>query len=97
MRHRFNFFSITLIRRLTLIGLFVLLLSASLVFAQNSNQNIESGINGEGYVEVVTESRTLNVRQKASSRSPVVGNLPNGSQVPFTGVTANDALNSNGF
>ena len=97
MRHRFNFFSITLIRRLTLIGLFVLLLSASLVFAQNSNQNIESGINGEGYVEVVTESRTLNVRQKASSRSPVVGSLPNGSQVPFTGVTANDALNSNGF
>jgi len=97
MRHRFNFFSITLIRRLTLIGLFVLLLSASLVFAQNSNQNIESGINGEGYVEVVTESRTLNVRQKASSRSPVVGGLPNGSQVPFTGVTANDALNSNKF
>ena len=97
MRLRFNFFPITLIRRLNLIGLFALLLSGSLVFAQDSNQNIESGIKGGGYIEVATESRTLNVRQKASSRSPVIGSLPNGSQVPFTGVTANDALNANGF
>ena len=97
MRLRFTFFPITLIRRLNLIGLFALLLSGSLVFAQDSNQNIESGIKGGGYIEVVTESRTLNVRQKASSRSPVIGSLPNGSQVPFTGVTANDALNTNGF
>ena len=97
MRLRFTFFPITLIRRLNLIGLFALLLSGSLVFAQDSNQNIESGIKGGGYIEVVTESRTLNVRQKASSRSPVIGSLPNGSQVPFTGVTANDALNANGF
>jgi uncharacterized protein YgiM (DUF1202 family) len=97
MRLRFTFFSNTLIRRLTLIGLFALLLSGSLVFAQDSNQNIESGIKGEGYIEVVTESRTLNVRQKASSRSPVVGSLPNGSRVPFTGVTANDGANLNGF
>jgi uncharacterized protein YgiM (DUF1202 family) len=97
MRLRFNFFSITLIRRLTLVGLFALLLSGSLVFAQDSNQNNESGIKGEGYIKVVTESRTLNVRQKASSRSPVVGSLPNGSQVPFTGVTADDPVNLNGF
>jgi uncharacterized protein YgiM (DUF1202 family) len=82
-------------RRLTLIGLFTLLLSGSSVFAQDSNQNIESGFKGEGYIEVVTKSRTLNVRQKASSRSPVVGSLPNGSRVPFTGVTSNGALNSN--
>ena len=95
MRLRFTFFPITLIRRLTLIGLFTLLLSGSSVFAQDSNQNIESGFKGEGYIEVVTKSRTLNVRQKASSRSPVVGSLPNGSRVPFTGVTSNDALNSN--
>jgi uncharacterized protein YgiM (DUF1202 family) len=97
MRLRFTFFSITLIRRLTLVGLFALLLSGSLVFAQDSNQNNESGIKGEGYIKVVTESRTLNVRQKASSRSPVVGSLPNGSQVPFTGVTADDPVNLNGF
>jgi uncharacterized protein YgiM (DUF1202 family) len=97
MRLRFNFFSITLIRRLTLVGLFALLLSGSLVFAQDSNQNNESGIKGDGYIKVVTESRTLNVRQKASSRSPVVGSLPNGSQVPFTGVTADDPVNLNGF
>jgi uncharacterized protein YgiM (DUF1202 family) len=80
-----------------LVGLFALLLSGSLVFAQDSNQNNESGIKGEGYIKVVTESRTLNVRQKASSRSPVVGSLPNGSQVPFTGVTADDPVNLNGF
>ncbi len=97
MRLRFTFFSITPIRRLTLIGLFALLLSGSSVFAQDSNQNNESGIKGEGYVEVVTESRTLNVRQRASSQSPVVGSLPNGSRVPFTGVTANDPINSKGF
>ena len=97
MRLRFNFFSITLIRRLTLVGLFALLLSGSLVFAQDSNQNNESGIKGEGYIKVVTESRTLNVRQKASSRSPVIGSLPNGSQVPFTGLTADDTVNLNGF
>ena len=95
MRLRFTFFPITLIRRLILIGLFALLLSGSLVFAQGSNQNNESGIKGEGYIKVVTKSRTLNVRQKASSRSPVVGNLPNGSQVPFTGVTADDPVNLN--
>ena len=95
MRLRFTFFPITLTRRLTLIGLFALLLSGSSVFAQDSNPNIESGFKGEGYIEVVTKSRTLNVRQKASSRSPVVGSLPNGSRVPFTGVTSNDALNSN--
>ena len=97
MRLRFTFFSITFMRKLTLIGLFVLLLSGSSVFAQDSNQNNESGIRGEGYIEVVTESRTLNVRQKASSRSLVVGSLPNGSRVPFSGVTAADPLNFNGL
>jgi uncharacterized protein YgiM (DUF1202 family) len=97
MRLRYPFFPVTIMGRLILIGLFALLLSDSLVFAQDSNQNNESGIKGEGYIKVVTESRTLNVRQKASSRSPVVGSLPNGSQVPFTGVTADDPVNLNGF
>ena len=97
MRFRGVFSPITIIGRLILIGLFALLLSNGLVFAQDSNQNIEPGIKGEGHIEVVTESRTLNVRQKASSRSPVVGSLPNGSQVPFTGVTADDPVNLNGF
>ena len=95
MRLRYPFFTVTIMGRLILIGLFALLLSDSLVFAQDSNQNNESGIKGEGYIKVVTESRTLNVRQKASSRSPVVGSLPNGSQVPFTGVTADDPVNLN--
>ena len=95
MRLRYTFFPITVIGRLILIGLFALLLSGSLVFAQGSNQNNESEIKGEDYIKVVTKSRTLNVRQKASSRSPVVGNLPNGSQVPFTGVTADDPVNLN--
>jgi uncharacterized protein YgiM (DUF1202 family) len=97
MRLRYPFFPVTIMGRLILIGLFALLLSDSLVFAQDSNQNNESGIKGDGYIKVVTESRTLNVRQKASSRSPVVGSLPNGSQVPFTGVTADDPVNLNGF
>ena len=97
MRIRGVFSPITIIGRLILIGLFTLLLTNGLVFAQDSNQNIEPGIKGEGHIEVVTESRTLNVRQKASSRSPVVGSLPNGSKVPFTGVTADDPVNLNGF
>ena len=97
MRLRCTFFPIKFIGRLILIGLFALLLSDSLVFAQDSNQNIESGIKGEGYIKVVTKSRTLNVRQKASSQSKVVGSLLNGSQVPFTGVTADDPANLNGF
>ena len=95
MTLRCTFSPITIIGRLILIGLFALLLSDSLVFAQDSNQDIESGIKGEGYIKVVTKSRTLNVRQKASSRSKVVGSLLNGSQVPFTGVTADDPVNLN--
>jgi uncharacterized protein YgiM (DUF1202 family) len=97
MRFRCIFFPITIIRGLISIGLFALLLSGSLVFAQDSSQNIGSEIKGEGYIKIVTKSRTLNVRQKASSRSPVIGSLPNGSQVPFTGVTADDTVNLNGF
>ena len=97
MRLRSKLFSITLTRRLILIGLFTFVLSGNLVFAQDFKQSIESEVEGEGYILIVTKSRTLNVRQKASSLSPVVGSLLNGSQVPFTGITANDAVNRNRF
>ena len=97
MRLRSKLFSITLIRRLILIGLFALVLSGNLVFAQDFKQSIESEVEGEGYILIVTKGNPLNVRQKASSLSPVVGSLLNGSQVPFTGITANDAVNRNRF
>jgi uncharacterized protein YgiM (DUF1202 family) len=72
-------------------------LSGNLVFAQDFKKSIESEIEGDGYILIVTKSRTLNVRQKASSLSSVVGSLLNGSQVPFTGITANDSVNLNGL
>ena len=97
MRLRSKLFLITLTRRLILIGLFTFVLSGNLVFAQDFKQSIESEVEGEGYVLIVTKSRTLSVRQKASSLSPVVGSLLNGSKVPFTGITANDPVNINGF
>jgi uncharacterized protein YgiM (DUF1202 family) len=88
MRLRSNLFPITLTGRLILTGLLAIFLSDGLVFAQDSKQSIESEINGGEYILVVTENRTLNVRQKASSSSPVVGSLLNGSTVPFTGISA---------
>ena len=97
MRLRSKLFSITLTRRLILIGLFTFVLSGNLVFAQDFKQSIESEVEGEGYILIVTKGNPLNVRQKASSLSPVVGSLLNGSQVPFTGITANDPVNINGF
>jgi|SaaInlStandDraft_5_1057022.scaffolds.fasta_scaffold22195_2 uncharacterized protein YgiM (DUF1202 family) len=97
MRLRSKLFSITLTQRLILIGLFAFVLSSNLVFAQDFKPSIESEVKGEGYILVVTESRTLNVRQKASSLSPVVGSLLNGSKVPFTGITATDDINMNGL
>jgi len=97
MRLRSKLFSITLTRRLILIGLFTFVLSGNLVFAQDFKQSIESEVEGEGYILIVTKGNPLNVRQKASSLSPVVGSLLNGSQVPFTGITANDAVNRNRF
>ena len=97
MRLRSKLFSITLTRRLILIGLFTFVLSGNLVFAQDFKQSIESEVEGEGYILIDTKGNPLNVRQKASSLSPVVGSLLNGSQVPFTGITANDPVNINGF
>ena len=97
MRLRSKLFLITLTRRLILIGLFALVLSGNLVFAQDFKQSIESEVEGEGYILIVTKGNPLNVRQKASSLSPVVGSLLNGSQVPFTGITANDPVNRNRF
>ena len=97
MRLRSKLFSITLTRRLILIGLFTFVLSGNLVFAQDFKQSIESEVEGEGYILIVTKGNPLNVRQKASSLSPVVGSLLNGSQVPFTGITANDPVNRNRF
>ena len=73
MRIRSNLFSIILTRGLILVGLFTLALSSNLVFAQDSKQPIESEVEGESYILVITTSRTLNVRQKASSLSPVGG------------------------
>ena len=97
MRLRSKLFSITLTRGLILVGLFALVLSGNFVFAQDSKQSIESEVEGEGYILIVTKGNPLNVRQKASSLSPVVGSLLNGSQVPFTGITANDPVNRNSF
>ena len=97
MRLRSKLFLITLTRRLILIGLFTFALSSNLVFAQDFKQSIESEVEGEGYILIVTKGNPLNVRQKASSLSPVVGSLLNGSQVPFTGITADDAVNRNSF
>ena len=97
MRLRSKLFLITLTRRLILIGLFTFVLSSNLVFAQDFKQSIESEVEGQGYILVVTKGNALNVRQKASSLSPVVGSLLNGSKVPFTGITANDPVNINGF
>ena len=97
MRLRSKLFSITLTRRLILIGLFAFALSSNLVFAQDSKPSVESEVKGEEYILVVTKSRTLNVRQKASSLSPVVGRLLNGSKVPFTGITATDPSNISGI
>ena len=95
MRLRSKLFLITLTRRLILIGLFALVLSGNLVFAQDFKQSIESEVEGDGYILVVTKGNALNVRQKASSLSRVVGSVLNGSQLPFTGITANDPFNIN--
>ena len=97
MRLRSNLFPITLTGRLILIGLLAIFFPGGLVFAQDSKQSIESKIKGGEYILVVTESRTLNVRQKASSSSPVIGSLLNGSTVPFTGISATDTKNIDSF
>ena len=80
-----------------MVGLFALVLSGNLVFAQDSKQSIESEVKGESYILVITENHTLNVRQKASSLSPVVGSVLNGAKIPFAGATATDAANMNGL
>ena len=95
MRLRSKLFLITLTRRLILIGLFTFVLFGNLVFAQDFKQSIESEVEGEGYILIVTKGNPLNVRQKASSLSQVVGSVLNGSQLPFTGITANDPFNIN--
>ena len=95
MRLRSKLFLITLTRRLILIGLFTFMLSSNLVFAQDFKQSIESEVEGQDYILVVTKGNPLNVRQKASSLSQVVGSVLNGSQLPFTGVTADDPFNIN--
>jgi len=97
MRLRSKLFSIILTRGLILVGLFALVLSGNLVFAQDSKQSIESEVKGESYILVITTSRTLNVRQEASSLSPVVGSVLNGAKIPFAGATATDAANMNGL
>jgi len=94
---RFHSKLFTLTRRLIVIALFALMLSGSFAFAQGSKQSTESEVKGDGYVLVVTKSRTLNVRQKATPSSSVVGSLLNGSKVPFTGITATDPSNINGI
>ena len=97
MRLRSNLFPITLTGRLILTGLLAIFFPGGLIFAQDSKQSIESEINGGEYILVVTESHTLNVRQEASSSSPVVGSLLNGSTVPYTGISATDNKNLDSF
>ena len=67
MRLRSKLFLITLTRRLILIGLSTFVLSGNLVFAQDFKQSIESEVEGQGYILVVTKGNALNVSQKASS------------------------------
>ena len=62
-----------------------------------SSRPIDSEINIEDYILVITKTRSLNVRQKASTLSPVIASLQNGSKVPFEGITSSDTENINGL
>ena len=91
MRVHSNFFPAVLARKLILIGLFALVLSGSLVFAQDPKHAIDSEIDAEYFVLIVTKGNSLNVRQTPSASSPAVASLPNNSKVPFVSSTNNAA------
>jgi len=91
MRVHSNFFLVALARKLILIILLAVFLSGSLVFAQDPKHAIDSEIDAEYFVLIVTKGNSLNVRQTPSASSPVVASLPNNSKVPFVSSTNNAA------
>lgn len=91
MRVHSNFFLVVLARKLILIILLAVFLSGSLVFAQDPKHAIDSEIDAEYFVLIVTKGNSLNVRQTPSASSPAVASLPNNSKVPFVSSTNNAA------
>ena len=91
MRVHSDFFPAVLARKLILIILLAVFLSGSLVFAQDPKHAIDSEIDAEYFVLIVTKGNSLNVRQTPSALSPVVASLPNNSKVPFVSSTNNAA------
>ena len=91
MRVHSNFFPAVLARKLILIILLAVFLSGSLVFAQDPKHAIDSEIDAEYFVLIVTKGNSLNVRQTPSALSPAVASLPNNSKVPFVSSTNNAA------
>ena len=91
MRVHSNFFPVVLARKLILIILLAVFLSGSLVFAQDPKHAIDSEIDAEYFVLIVTKGNSLNVRQTPSASSPAVASLPNNSKVPFVSSTNNAA------
>jgi len=91
MSIRSDFFPVVLARKLILIILLAVFLSGSLVFAQDPKHAIDSEIDAEYFVLIVTKGNSLNVRQTPSALSPVVASLPNNSKVPFISSTNNAA------
>ena len=59
MRVHSNFFLVALARKLILIGLFALVLSGSLVFAQDPKHAIDSEIDAEYFVLIVDFTKLL--------------------------------------
>ena len=91
MRVHSSFFPVALARQFILIHLYAVLLSCGLVFAQDPKHAIDSEIDAEYFVLIVTKGNSLNVRQTPSASSPVVASLPNNSKVPFVSSTNNAA------
>ena len=91
MRVHSSFFLVALARQFIFIHLYAVFLSGGLVFAQDSKHAIDSEIDAEYFVLIVTKGNSLNVRQTPSALSPVVASLPNNSKVPFVSSTNNAA------
>jgi len=81
MRFRSHFFPVLLV------GLFSVLFSGSLVFAQDPKQSTDSQINTEYFVLIATKGNPLNVRQNPSALSPVIASLLNDSKVNMLSTT----------
>ncbi len=91
MRVHSSFFPVALLRQFILIHLYAVLLSGGLVFAQDPKHAIDSEVDAEYFVLIVTQGTSLNVRQTPSSSSPVVASLPKNAKVPFLSSTNNAA------